>query len=40
LAVSTIIVDAMEGMHLKTPKPTVDIEEIRRLYHQSAEAEK
>jgi PPK2 family polyphosphate:nucleotide phosphotransferase len=33
LAVSQIIADAMEGMNLKLPKPTVDIDEIRRLYH-------
>jgi len=40
LAVSKIIADALEGMNLRMPKPTVDIEEIRRLYHQAEEAEK
>ena len=34
LAVSQIIVDALQGMKLGLPKPTVDIEEIRRPYHQ------
>jgi PPK2 family polyphosphate:nucleotide phosphotransferase len=33
LAVSEIIADSMEDMNLRTPKPTVDIDEIRRLYH-------
>jgi PPK2 family polyphosphate:nucleotide phosphotransferase len=37
LAASQIIADALEDMRLETPKPTVDIEEIRRLYHQAAE---
>lgn len=40
LAVSSIIADALEDMNLQMPKPTVDIEEIRRLYHQAAEAKK
>jgi PPK2 family polyphosphate:nucleotide phosphotransferase len=40
LAVSKIIADTLEDMHLQMPKPTVDLEEIRRLYHQSVEAEK
>jgi Polyphosphate kinase 2 (PPK2) len=38
LAVSQIIVDALQDMKLKLPKPTVDIQEIHRLYHQEAEA--
>ena len=38
LAVSQIIVDALQDMNLELPKPTIDIEEIRRLYHQEAEA--
>jgi PPK2 family polyphosphate:nucleotide phosphotransferase len=33
LAVSQIIADTMEDMKLKLPKPTVDLGEIRRLYH-------
>ena len=39
LAVSQIIADALEDMRLEPPKPTVDIEEIRRLYHQASEEE-
>jgi PPK2 family polyphosphate:nucleotide phosphotransferase len=38
LAVSQIIADTMEDMDLKLPKPTVDIAEIRRLYHGDAAA--
>ena len=38
LAVSQIIADTMEDMNLKLPKPTVDLEEIRRLYHKDAAA--
>jgi PPK2 family polyphosphate:nucleotide phosphotransferase len=38
LAVSTIIADTLEDMKLEMPKPKVDIEEIRRLYHHAAEA--
>jgi PPK2 family polyphosphate:nucleotide phosphotransferase len=33
LAVSRIIAEAMDDMKLKLPKPTVDLNEIRRLYH-------
>lgn len=33
LAVSQIIADTMDGMHLHLPKPTVDIAQIRRKYH-------
>ena len=33
LAVSKIIADCMEDMNLKLPKPTVDLAEIRQLYH-------
>jgi PPK2 family polyphosphate:nucleotide phosphotransferase len=39
LAVSQIIVDALQGMKLGLPKPGVDIEEIRRLYHQEEVAD-
>lgn len=39
LAVSQIIADALDDMDLKTPKPTVDLQEIRRLYHAAAEKE-
>jgi len=37
LAVSQIIADTLEEMHPHWPKPTVDIEEIRRLYHSAAQ---
>lgn len=36
LAVSQIIADTLADMHPHYPKPTVDIEEIRRLYHSAA----
>lgn len=35
-AVSQIVADALEDMKLEMPKPTVDLKEIRRLYHQTA----
>jgi PPK2 family polyphosphate:nucleotide phosphotransferase len=36
LAVSKIVAETMEDMKLKLPKPTVDLAEIRRLYHAQA----
>jgi len=39
LAVATIVLDAMEGMKLKYPKPTVDLAQIRREYHAAVELE-
>ena len=39
LAVSQIVADAMEDMKLKLPKPTVDLAQIRKLYHAAAKAE-
>jgi PPK2 family polyphosphate:nucleotide phosphotransferase len=36
LAVSAIIADAMDHMDLKVPKPTVDLQKIRKLYHADA----
>jgi PPK2 family polyphosphate:nucleotide phosphotransferase len=39
LAVSQIIADALDDMKLKLPKPTVDLKEIRRLYHKDAAAQ-
>jgi PPK2 family polyphosphate:nucleotide phosphotransferase len=39
LAVSQIIADALDGMKLKLPEPTVDLKEIRRLYHKDAAAQ-
>ena len=40
LAISEIIVDAMEQMKISMPRPTVDVEEIRRKYHAAARQEK
>jgi PPK2 family polyphosphate:nucleotide phosphotransferase len=37
LAVSEIVVRAMEDMNLSLPKPTVDLQKIRKLYHQAAD---
>jgi PPK2 family polyphosphate:nucleotide phosphotransferase len=39
LAVAKIVVETMEAMKMKFPKPTVDIEEIRRKYHQAEKEE-
>jgi len=36
LAVSKIVVQTMEAMDMKVPPPQVDIDEIRRKYHQAA----
>ncbi len=33
LAVSQILVETMEGLEMEFPKPTVDLAEIKRLYH-------
>lgn len=38
LAVSQIVCRALEGMKLQMPKPTVDLEQIRKAYHKAAEA--
>ena len=40
LAVSEIIVHTLESMNIQVPKPTVDIEEIRREYHSAVDEEK
>ena len=40
LAISQIITRAMEDMNMQLPKPTVNLAEIRREYHQAAGAEK
>jgi PPK2 family polyphosphate:nucleotide phosphotransferase len=37
LAISEIVVDAMEAMKLKLPPPRVNIDEIRQKYHDAAE---
>ncbi len=38
LAVANIVADAMEAMKLQYPKPTVDLDQIRREYHAAAAA--
>jgi len=40
LTISRIITRAMEEMNMQLPKPTVNLAEIRREYHQAAGAEK
>lgn len=40
LAISQIIVRQMDDMDMQLPKPTVDLAEIRRAYHQAAGEEK
>jgi len=40
LAVSKIVIDAMEDMKMKIPKPKVDLDKIRRKYHSEEVAEK
>jgi PPK2 family polyphosphate:nucleotide phosphotransferase len=35
LAVSQIMVDTMQDLHMSYPKPAVDLEEIRRQYHRA-----
>jgi PPK2 family polyphosphate:nucleotide phosphotransferase len=37
LAVSQIVADTMEDLGMKMPKPTVDLEDIRREYHAAAD---
>ena len=37
LAVSEIVARAMEDINLSLPKPTVDLQKIRKLYHQAAD---
>ncbi len=36
LAVSRIVVEYLEGLDMKLPAPSVDIEQIRRRYHEEA----
>jgi PPK2 family polyphosphate:nucleotide phosphotransferase len=40
LAISQIIVRQMQDMNIQMPKPTVNLAEIRREYHQAANGEK
>ncbi|HTH20382.1 MAG TPA: hypothetical protein VL912_09895, partial [Candidatus Udaeobacter sp.] len=39
LIISQIIVRALEDMNMQLPKPTVNLAEIRRKYHQAADEE-
>lgn len=39
LAVANIVADALEAMNLQYPKPTVDLDQIRRDYHAAATQE-
>jgi PPK2 family polyphosphate:nucleotide phosphotransferase len=38
LAVARIIVERLEGLHMSYPKPTVDLDRIRREYHAAKDA--
>ncbi len=38
LAIARIVVEHLEGLHLKFPKPSVNIEHIRREYHSAKNA--
>ena len=39
LAIASIVVEAMEGLNMKYPEPSVDMDEIRRKYHQAENAD-
>ena len=38
LVIAEIVVDTMKGLDMRFPEPEVDIEEIRRKYHEAEEA--
>ena len=38
LIIAEIVVETMEGMKMKYPAPSVDMDEIRKLYHEAEEA--
>ena len=40
LAISQIVVHTLESLNMKTPPPSVNIDEIRKKYHSAARAEK
>lgn len=40
LAVTKIVTEALESLHMAIPKPTVDIHEIQRRYHSAATSNK
>jgi PPK2 family polyphosphate:nucleotide phosphotransferase len=39
LAVSQIVVDSLESLHMEFPKPTVDISAVKEKYHKAEEEE-
>jgi len=39
LAISGILVDTLDEMHIQIPKPLVDLKIIRRLYHSAKNGE-
>ena len=39
LAIADIVVEAMEGLNMRYPEPSVAMDEIRRMYHEAEEAE-
>ena len=39
LAIAGIVVEAMEGLKMRYPEPSVEMNEIRRMYHEAEEAE-
>jgi hypothetical protein len=39
LAISAIIVETMQDMKMRPPKPTVDLDQIRQLYHAAVAAD-
>lgn len=40
LAVSQILADSLESLNMKLPKPTVDIDDIKKKYHEAVKQEK
>ena len=38
LAIARIVVEHLEGLDMKFPEPSVDLEHIRREYHAAKEA--
>lgn len=40
LAISSIVADTLESLHMKFPEPTVDISEIKKKYHEIVDQEK
>jgi hypothetical protein len=39
LIIADIVVATMEGMKMRYPEPAVDMDEIRKLYHEAEAAE-